>query len=121
MTLNLDPNCTLRMADARGMTVEVLDGCVWITQAGRSEDLILARGGRYRVDGDGVVLVGLDERARVDLRPGERTPTWGWLGRLARAWAQAAEARAAARELEQLPDYRLRDLGISRDQIKLLL
>jgi uncharacterized protein YjiS (DUF1127 family) len=114
MILNLESNGTLSMAGARGMTVEVLDGHIWVTQKGRSEDLILARGARYSVQGDGVVLVGLEKRARLDLRTEGKPPLWR---RLLRAWKDAADARAAARALEGLSEHRLRDLGISRDQI----
>jgi uncharacterized protein YjiS (DUF1127 family) len=114
MILNLESNGTLSMAGARGMTVEVLDGHIWVTRKGRSQDLILARGARYSVEGDGVVLVGLEKRARLDLRAEARPSFWR---RLLRAWKDAAEARAAARDLEGLSDHRLRDLGISRDQI----
>jgi uncharacterized protein YjiS (DUF1127 family) len=95
---------------AQGMTVEVLEGRLWITQAGRTQDLVLGRGARYSAEGDGVVLVGLEEPVRIDLRAGGKP---GWWRRLRQAW----EARAAARELEALPDERLRDLGLTRDQI----
>lgn len=114
MILNLESNGTVSMAGARGMTVEVLDGQIWVTQKGRSQDTILARGARYRVEGDGVVLVGLEKRARLDLRAQGKPSFWCWP---LRAWRDAAQARAAARELEALSDHRLRDLGISRDQI----
>lgn len=110
MIFDLEPNGALGLAGARGMTLEVLDGHLWITQKGRGEDLILARGARYRVDGEGVVLVGLDKAARLELRAPRRPSLW-------RRWLQAWEARAAARHLEALPDHRLRDLGLTRDQI----
>jgi hypothetical protein len=99
---------------AQGMTVEVLEGRLWITQAGRTQDLILGRGARYSAEADGVVLVGLEEPVRIDLRAGGKL---GWWRRLRRAW----EARGAGRGREGLPGYRLRDLGISRDQIKRLV
>jgi uncharacterized protein YjiS (DUF1127 family) len=114
MILNLEANGTVSMAGARGMSVEVLDGRIWVTQKGRSQDTILARGARYSVEGDGVVLVGLEKRARLDLRAEAKPSLWR---RLLRAWKDATEARAAARDLEALSDHRLRDLGISRDQI----
>jgi uncharacterized protein YjiS (DUF1127 family) len=107
MILNLEPNGTLRMAGARGTTLEVLAGRVWITEAGRRGDAFIARGSRYDVAGDGVVLVGAEERARIDLS----RPRRGWL----RRWL---EARDAARHLEQLSGHRLRDLGLTRDQIR---
>jgi uncharacterized protein YjiS (DUF1127 family) len=114
MILNLESNGTLSMAGARGMTVEVLDGHLWVTQPGRSQDVILARGAHYDVEADGVVLVGLETRTRLDLSANGKLPLWR---RLLRAWRAAADARRAARELEDLPDYRLRDLGLSRDQV----
>lgn len=95
---------------AQGMTVEVLEGHLWVTQSGRAGDLILGRGARYSAEGNGVVLIGLDEPVRIDLRVGARQSFWRWL-------KQAWEARAAARELEALPDGRLRDLGLTRGQI----
>ena len=118
MILNLESNGTLSMAGARGMTVEGLDGHIWGTQKGGSPGMNLARGARYDVEGDGVVLVGLDKRARLDLRADGKPPLWR---RLLRAWKDAAEARTAARDLAALSDHRLRDLGISRDQIRTLV
>ncbi len=114
MILNLEPNGTLSMAGARGVTVEVLDGHLWVTQPGRSQDLILPRGAQYDVEGDAVVLVGLDKRTRLDLHANGKPSLWR---RLWRAWRRAAAARADVRELEALSEHRLRDLGLSRDQI----
>ncbi|MGH8709603.1 MAG: DUF1127 domain-containing protein [Burkholderiales bacterium] len=114
MILNLEPNGTLSMAGACGVTVEVLDGHLWVTQPGRSQDLILARGAHYDVEDDGVVLVGLEKRTRLDLSANRKPSLWR---RLLRAWRQAAAAHADARELGALSDHRLRDLGLVRDQI----
>ena len=105
MILNLDPNGTLRMAGARGTTVRVLDGRVWITEAGRAADAFLARGARYSVAGDGVVVIGAEARARLDLRR-----AGGWL----RRWLEERRTRA---ELEALSDHTLRDIGLTRDGI----
>jgi len=113
MVLNLESNGTLRMAGARGTTVEVLDGQVWITEAGRRVDAFLARGARYSVDGNGVVVIGAEARARLDLRREYRPRIWRWL----RTLVAHAEARRTARELERLSDHILRDIGLRRDQI----
>jgi uncharacterized protein YjiS (DUF1127 family) len=102
MILNLDPNGTLRMAGARGTTVRVLDGRVWITEAGRAADAFLSRGARYSVAGDGVVVIGAEARARLDLRR-----AGGWL----RRWWDERRTRA---ELEALSDHALRDIGLTR-------
>jgi uncharacterized protein YjiS (DUF1127 family) len=115
MILNLEANGTLSMAGARGMTVEVLDGHLWVTQSGRIQDTILARGAHFEVEADGVVLVGLDRRTRLDLHAQVRPSLWR---RMLSAWRQAAEARGAARELEALSEYRLRDLGLTRDRVR---
>ncbi len=105
MILNLAPNGTLRMAGARGTTVRVLDGRVWITEAGRAVDAFLSRGARYNVAGDGVVVIGAEARARLDLRRGG-----GWL----RRWWDERRTRA---ELAALSDHALRDIGLARDEI----
>lgn len=107
MILKLNPNGTLRLAGARGATLDVLDGRVWITEAGRRDDAFVARGSRYAVAGDGVVLVGAEETSRIDLRG----PRRGWL----RRWL---DAREAVRHLEQLSEHRLRDIGLTRDRIR---
>ncbi len=106
MLLNLDTNGTLRLAGARGTTVKVLDGRVWITEAGRRLDAFLARGARYDVAGDGVVVIGAEARSRLDLRRGRG----GWLQR----WLQARRTEA---ELAALSDHLLRDIGLRRDEI----
>jgi hypothetical protein len=41
----------------------VLHGRVWVTEDGRAADSFLAAGGRYRVRGDGLVLVGAEAPA----------------------------------------------------------
>jgi len=113
MVLNLESNGTLRMAGARGTTVKVLDGRVWITEAGRRVDAFLARGARYSVGGNGVVVIGAEARTRLDLRSEYRPRVWRWL----RALFARAEARRTVRELEFLSDHILRDIGLRRDQI----
>lgn len=60
MILRLNCNDFLRLRSARGVAIEVLTGRVWITEHGRSADSFLAPGGRYRVGGEGLVLVGTE-------------------------------------------------------------
>jgi len=57
MVLRLNNSDFLRLRGARGVAIEVVDGRVWITEDGREADSFLARGGRYLVGGDGLVLV----------------------------------------------------------------
>ena len=65
MVLRLDHKDFLRLRGARGAAIEVLDGRVWITEDGRAADSFVGSGGRYRVRGDGLVLVGAERSSRV--------------------------------------------------------
>jgi uncharacterized protein YjiS (DUF1127 family) len=106
MLLNLATNGTLRIAGARGTVVKVLDGRVWITEAGRRIDAFLVCGARYDVAGDGVVVIGAEADAKLDLKR-ERL---GWFAR----WL---EARRGEAELAALSDHSLRDIGLRRDEV----
>ena len=67
MVLRLKHNDFLRLRGARGVALEVMDGRVWITEDGFECDRFLGAGGRYRVCGDGLVLVGA-EKDETDIR-----------------------------------------------------
>ena len=75
MILRLDCNDYVRLRKARGAAIEVLTGRVWITEDGRAADRVLGPGHCYRVDGEGLVLIGTDgfvndeEGAEIALRP----------------------------------------------------
>lgn len=60
MVLQLKANDFLRLTRAAGNWIEVLSGRVWVTESGTSRDAILGPGRRYRVGGDGLVLVGTE-------------------------------------------------------------
>jgi uncharacterized protein YjiS (DUF1127 family) len=120
MILRMQCENFLRMHGARGMAIEVVDGCVWITEAGRAGDSFLEPGRSYRVDSDGLVLIGTQSCAAnesgVDITV--RRSLWF------RIWSRLVGARAAMRaasrtrrELRELPDRMLRDIGLRRDQI----
>ena len=57
MVVWLNDRDFLRLRGARGAAIEVVDGRVWITEDGREQDSFVSGGGRYRVAGDGLVLV----------------------------------------------------------------
>jgi uncharacterized protein YjiS (DUF1127 family) len=123
MILNLSANEFLRLSRARGTTLEVLDGSVWITEAGRERDAIVSPGMRYSVSGNGLVVVGVDagphgEDSRIALRP----PLWRWLRRsaavLVKNFAAKIQERHTISALEGLSDRSLRDIGLARDQIE---
>jgi len=62
MILHLQDNGFLWVRSARGATIEVLSGRVWITEDGCSADRFVARGHRYLVRGDGLLLIGTETR-----------------------------------------------------------
>lgn len=71
MVLKLKGKDYLRLRGARGAAIEVLSGRVWITEDGRGGDSFLGAGRRYRVWGDGLVLVsGENGFSEVSIRPG---------------------------------------------------
>jgi len=63
MILQLKSKDYLRLRGARGVAIEVVKGRVWITEDGRAADSFLGPGRRYRVGGDGLVLVGTESYA----------------------------------------------------------
>jgi hypothetical protein len=65
VVLRLNDKDFLRLRGARGVAIEVIDGRVWITEDGREADNFLAAGNRYRVSGDGLVLVGAESVCKV--------------------------------------------------------
>ena len=66
MVLRLAGNQHLRLVRAAGTTIKVLDGRVWVTECGRAGDCFVAAAERYRVDGNGLVLIS-SESARAQL------------------------------------------------------
>lgn len=66
MIMQLRARDLLRLKKARFAKVEVRAGRVWITEEGRAGDHVLRPGDRYRVQGNGLVLIGTE----VDLAPG---------------------------------------------------
>jgi hypothetical protein len=60
VVLRLNDKDFLRLRGARGVAIEVVGGRVWITEDGCQADRFLAAGGRYRVSGNGLVLIGAE-------------------------------------------------------------
>ncbi len=113
MVLQLSFNDFLRLHGAQGAAIEVLDGKVWITEDGRTGDLFLEPGRSYRVAGSGLVVVGAEDRlryARVIVRKAAAGGLWGW-------FARRRQERRTRRQLGELSDHILKDIGLSRDQI----
>lgn len=117
----------LRLRDAAGQHLSVIEGSVWVTQQGDPRDPVLARGETFRFDRKGLALVTpLGGPAQVVLEEALRNRTarrvarsvLGWLERLACGASRALRMRRTARELNALSDYMLRDVGLRRDQIE---
>lgn len=124
MILNLNANELLRLSGARGTGLEVLDGAVWVTQAGTASDALVGAGRRLEIGSNGLVMIGADasasDPARIALMPRStgladalRILLTAPFAALA-AWIAAAHTR---RELAELSDHALRDIGLTRDQI----
>jgi len=114
MVLQLETNDYLRLRCAAGSWIEVLSGRIWVTEDGNRRDALLGPGRRYQVCGDGLVLVGAETAAEATLREPQSKGPWRRLVESLSAWHATW---ATARELEELSDRTLRDIGLRRDQI----
>jgi hypothetical protein len=61
----LDRGQFLRIEGARGRTLVVFDGLVWITQAGDPRDAFVAGGGAFTFDRPGLAIVEALEESRL--------------------------------------------------------
>jgi uncharacterized protein YjiS (DUF1127 family) len=116
MVLQLTFNDFLRLQGAKGAAIQVLDGKVWITEDGRQGDRFLEAGRSYRVAGEGLVVVGAESKTRL-ARVEVRRPAPGMLS-LIRKILEGYRAERTRRELRDLPDHTLRDIGLRRDEIE---
>jgi hypothetical protein len=55
--VKLGPNQTLRVVDGVGSTVCAVEGSVWITEENDARDIVLERGGCYKLRQPGVAIV----------------------------------------------------------------
>lgn len=97
MIVTLSPDDLFRLRGARGTRLEALEGILWVTERGREDDACLPAGGRYEIQGDGLVLVGIEAggtRGRFAVRP-------------AGALAECRGARAVVARFLRLPGYQL--------------
>jgi uncharacterized protein YjiS (DUF1127 family) len=116
MVLQLTFNEFLRLQGAKGAAIEVLDGKVWITEDGRRGDRFLEAGRSYRVAGEGLVVVGAETKthfARVEVRR-SADGLLSWI----KKFMENRRAERTRRELRELSDHALRDIGLTRDEIR---
>jgi uncharacterized protein YjiS (DUF1127 family) len=116
MVLQLTFNEFLRLQGAKGAAIEVLDGKVWITEDGRQGDRFLEAGRSYRVAGEGLVVVGAESKTR-SARVEVRRATLGVFS-LVRRFMESHRAERTRRELRNLSDHALRDIGLRREEIE---
>ncbi len=57
MVIQLKGKDLLKMRKARGTSIRVLAGLIWVTEAERQLDSFLGAGSAYLIEGDGLVLV----------------------------------------------------------------
>jgi hypothetical protein len=55
--VQLTANQTLKLRDALGSTVCAVEGAVWITEENHPRDIVLERGGCYRLRSRGLALI----------------------------------------------------------------
>ena len=124
MILSLNANEFLRLSMARGATVEVLEGRVWITESGRASDAFVSPGVPYSVGGNGLVVVGTDaagnQLSRIAVRASFWRLVWDNTALLVKKYTAAARERRTVLQLEGLSDHSLRDIGLKRDEIELI-
>lgn len=119
MVLQLTFNEFLRLRDAKGAAIEVLQGKVWITEDGKAGDSFLEPGRSYSVASRGLVVVGAESEAhfaRVQVRKPEQSAL-GWLWGYFRKTLEERQAERTRTQLHELNDRMLRDIGLRRDQI----
>lgn len=125
--LTVNPGEVLRLRDAAGRHLTVVQGAVWITQDGDPRDPVLESGASFRFDRNGLSLVmslggpavlvleeGLvpERQMRRTAEPDRQHP---W--RLARSELfQRRSRRMRAEALAGLSEHLLRDIGLRRER-----
>ena len=55
--LTLAPHQTLKLVDGAGTTVCAVEGAVWITEENEPRDIVLEKGGCYRLQHGGTAVI----------------------------------------------------------------
>lgn len=114
MIVQLASDELFRLRGARGARLEALSGALWVTEEGRPQDGCLPAGAQYVVQGNGLVLVGVEPGGA----PGRFALAIAAAWRLVRARTVSTwRALCTARELEGLSDAQLKDIGLTREDI----
>jgi hypothetical protein len=88
-TLRLQPGCALALDAASGTRVLCIDGLLWLTQDGETDDLVLSASHSWTARRRGrIVVQALRSRAACAIEPSDEAFTVGArLAGRARAWA----------------------------------
>jgi uncharacterized protein YjiS (DUF1127 family) len=119
MILTLQRNDLLRLERARGLTIEVVRGRVWMTEGGRSADTFLAPGQPFRITRNELVLLGPGQGApretalRLLFEPMKSRLT-DLFAHLLQEW----QVRRTLHLLWHLDDSMLKDLGLRRGSLE---
>ncbi len=107
-TLTLQPGRPLLMKGVAGARIQVMSGCVWITQYGQSRDFVLSAGREIELDLPSPVVMSANTLAcvRVELATAAHpAPFWKRLV----SWFDPRWGSAASRDLSRhLPGGALR-------------
>ncbi|HEX2649453.1 MAG TPA: DUF2917 domain-containing protein [Burkholderiales bacterium] len=124
--IQLKPGQPLRLRDAQGRHLSVIEGAIWVTQDGDLRDLVVEAGSEFVFDRPGLAVVqSLGGAARIAAEDGaefERASS-SPLGVLARLWRKVQRAQRSTQArgaLSSLSDRELRDIGLCRSQIGLI-
>jgi len=124
--IELKPGQPLRLRDAQGRHLSVIEGTIWVTQDGDLRDVVAEAGSEFVFDRPGLAVVqALGGRAVVAAEEGielERAAR-PLLGPVSRFWQRIERARKSMRArvaLRSLSDRELRDIGLCRGQIDLI-
>jgi hypothetical protein len=107
---------TLHIQDGKGFDLEVVAGCLWVTQQDETADQVLDAGESFRVSRDGVTLVHAFNEARlriaspagagtpsVTLGGGYREVGASVVGTMFTAWLRGIRGRMGARARAMRP------------------
>lgn len=126
VALELKSGQPLRVREAQGRHLSVIEGAIWVTQDNDLRDTVVEAGSDFVFDRPGLAVVqALGGGARVAAEDGieiERSAPSPF-GLIARLWRQIERAQRSIQArgaLRSLSDRELRDIGLCRAQIDLI-
>lgn len=99
-TLTLQPGRPLLMKGVAGARLQVMSGCVWITQYGQSRDFVLTAGRDIELDLPSPVVLSANTVACVRVELARQPRPTPWWKRLA-GWFDPRWGSAASHDLDR--------------------